>query len=121
MKLLLDMGVSPRTADHLNRLEHDAVHLRSRGLQLLADHEVVRLAELEGRTIVTFDLDYAWIIALERLAQPSVVLLRLESFTTDGVNAMLENLLSDFTAELQGGAILVVDSHRIRLRRLPIW
>jgi predicted nuclease of predicted toxin-antitoxin system len=121
MKLLLDMGVSPRTAEHLNGRGHDAIHLRSRGLQLLADIEVVRLAESEGRTVITFDLDYARIIALERLARPSVVLLRLESFTTDGVNAMLEKLLSDFTDELQGGAILVVDLHRVRLRRLPIW
>jgi predicted nuclease of predicted toxin-antitoxin system len=121
MKLLLDMGVSPRTADHLNGLGHDAIHLRSQGLQLLADIEVVRLAESEGRTVVTFDLDYARIIALERLARPSVVLLRLERFTTDVVNSMLESLLADFSDELQDGAILVVDSHRLRLRRLPIW
>jgi predicted nuclease of predicted toxin-antitoxin system len=121
MKLLLDMGVAPRTADYLNGLGHDVVHLRSRGLQLLADREVVRLAESEGRVVVTFDLDYARIIALQRLARPSVILFRLESYTTDGVNATLERLLADYANELQEGAILVVDPQRVRLRKLPIW
>ena len=40
---------------------------------------------------------------------------------TDGVNAALESLLADYAIELQGGAILVVDPQRVRLRKLPIW
>ena len=121
MKLLLDMGVAPRTEDYLNGLGHDAVHLRSRGMKLLADREVVRLAESKGRVVVTFDLDYARIIALQRLARPSVILFRLERYTTDGVNAMLVRLLTDYASELQDGAILVADAQRVRLPKLPIW
>jgi len=71
MKLLLDMGLAPRTADYLCRLGHDAMHLRNRGQEKLADQDVVRAADAEGRTVVTFDLDYARIIALQRLGKPS--------------------------------------------------
>jgi predicted nuclease of predicted toxin-antitoxin system len=95
--------------------------LRDRGQARLADREIVREAEAEGRTIVTFDLDFARIIALQRLARPSVVLFRLERFKTDEVNTILAGLLTIYESELMAGAILVVDAHRIRLRSLPIW
>jgi predicted nuclease of predicted toxin-antitoxin system len=87
----------------------------------MPDIDVLRLAETEGRLVVTFDLDYARILAIQRLAQPSVILFRLERFTTDGINTLLTKLLTNYEADLQAGAILVVDASRVRLRRLPIW
>jgi predicted nuclease of predicted toxin-antitoxin system len=121
MKLLLDMGLAPRTADYLRACGHDADHLGKRGLPKLSDQEIVLLAESEQRIIVTFDLDFSRLIALQRLAQPSIVLLRLEEFTTDSVNVLLADLLTQYESDLQAGAILVVDPHRIRVRALPIW
>lgn len=121
MKLLLDMGLAPRTAVFLSQQGHDAVHLRSRGQATLSDEEITREAEREGRIVVTFDLDFARIIALQRLSQPSVILLRLERFTTDEVNRILVDVLRTYQSELQAGSILVIDSNRIRLRTLPIW
>jgi predicted nuclease of predicted toxin-antitoxin system len=121
MNLLLDMGLAPRTADFLRQLGHDASHLRERGLEKLADQEIVRLAEAERRVVVTFDLDFARIVALQRLARPSIVLFRLERFTTDELNSHLARLLTTYESHLTAGAILVVDSHRLRIRSLPIW
>lgn len=121
MKLLLDMGLARRTANHLEQAGHDAVHLRDRGLKAISDEGVVRLAETESRIVVTFDLDYARIIALQRLAKPSVILFRLERFTTDDLNTTLSKLLETYETELRVGAIVVVDPQRVRLRMLPIW
>ena len=121
MKLLLDMGLAPRTAEFLNQLGHDASHVRDRGMSKLSDYDIVRLAESEGRAVVTFDLDFARIVALQRLARPSIILFRLQQFTTDGVNSLLRSLLTTYETELTAGAILVVDSNRVRLRLLPIW
>jgi predicted nuclease of predicted toxin-antitoxin system len=104
MKLLLDMGVSPRTAQYLRALGHDAIHLAERGLMKLADEEIMRLAESEGRAVVTFDLDFSRILAVQRLTQPSVILFRLELFTTDQVNTMLADLLVQHLAASQAGA-----------------
>jgi len=121
MKLLLDMGLAPRTATYLNGLGHDAVHLRDRGQFKIPDPEIVRSAEAEGRVVVTFDLDFARIIALQRLASPSVILFRLDRFTTDEINTLLGNLVATYQDELTSGTIIVVDSHRVRVRKLPIW
>jgi predicted nuclease of predicted toxin-antitoxin system len=121
MNLLLDMGVAPRTGDYLRALGHDAVHLRDRGLAKLPDPEIVRLAQAESRVVVTFDLDFSRILAMHRLAKPSVILFRLEKFTTIQINQLLEDLLVHYSAELLAGAVIVVDPSRIRVRRLPIF
>jgi predicted nuclease of predicted toxin-antitoxin system len=121
MKLLLDMGASPRTAECLRSLGYDAVHLRERGLARLADPDIVQLAASESRAIVTFDLDFSRILALQRLASPSVILFRLEQFTTDQINQLLADILTQYYDELSAGAIVVVHPARIRLRMLPIF
>ncbi len=120
MKLLLDMGVSPRTGEFLRALGHDAIHLRDRGLATLPDPGIVSLADTEARVIVTFDLDFSRILALHRLSKPSVILFRLEKFATDEVNLLLDGLLNRYAPELLAGAVIVVDPSRIRIRRLPI-
>ena len=121
MKLLLDMGLAERTADFLNGLGHDALHIGRLGLPRHPDDHILQLAATEQRVAVTFDLDFPRIVALQRLAQPSVILFRLERFTTDELNTLLAKLLLDYETELTAGAIIVVDSHSIRVRHLPIW
>lgn len=121
LKFLLDMGLAPRTAVYLKGLGFDAVHLLNLGLEKLSDIEVVKLAESESRIVVTFDLDYPRIIALQKAAKPSVILFRLERFTTDEVHKILAGLVMKYKDELLAGAILVVDPHQVRLRMLPIW
>lgn len=121
MRFLLDMGVSPRTGEFLRRLGYDVVHLRERTLEKLPDSEIVLLAAAEQRAIVTFDLDFSRILALQELASPSVVLFRLEKFTTDDVNQLLADIVQRFQPALESGAIVVADAYRIRVRRLPIF
>ena len=120
MRLLLDMGLSPQTGAFLRARGHDAVHLREEQLHTLPDRLIVEKALAEGRVVVTFDLDFSRILALQQFARPSVVLFRLQSFTTDQVNQRLTDVLEAHAAELQEGAIVVVDPDRTRTRRLPI-
>jgi predicted nuclease of predicted toxin-antitoxin system len=120
MKLLLDMGASWRTADSLRIAGHDVVHLRDRGLQRLPDEAIVQLAAAEQRVIVTFDLDFSRILALSRLASPSIVVFRLEKYSTDQINAILDDVLSRFEEALIAGSVVVIDPSRVRVRRLPI-
>lgn len=120
IKLLLDMGAAVSTADHLRRAGHDAVHSRELGLQQTPDPDVINLASREGRIIVTFDLDFSRIIALSRSSEPSVILFRLERYSTPEINATLLRLLDRHAASLQSGVILIVDPARIRIRSLPI-
>jgi predicted nuclease of predicted toxin-antitoxin system len=121
MRLLLDMGAAPRTAAFLREHGHDAIHLREQHLQRLADEDIVRKAAGERRILVTFDLDFSRLLALQRLSQPSMILFRLDAFTTDQLNTLLLDILAVHDRELEQGAIVVVEATGFRVRSLPIW
>ncbi|MCC6492231.1 MAG: DUF5615 family PIN-like protein [Pirellulales bacterium] len=97
------------------------MHLRERGLARLADAAILRLAADEARIGITFGLDFSRILAIHRLPYPSVVLFRLEGFTTDEINLLLTDLLTRYANDLSAGAIVVIDPAHIRVRRLPIF
>src|SRR4051812_8523519 len=113
------MGVSRRTAGHLRGRGHDVGHLAEVGRQRGTDEQVMASAAGEGRAVVTFDLDFVRLLALARAGLPSVVLIRLEQFTTDEVNYRMDRVLADYGAELAAGAVVVVEPGRERVRALP--
>jgi len=121
MRLLIDMGLSPRVAEALSEAGHDVVHVRDRDGQTTPDTQILKAAQDEARVVVTFDLDFAQLVALQRLAQPSVILFRLEGFRTPALVEMLLDLTSRYAAELIAGCVIVVDQRGERLRTLPIW
>jgi predicted nuclease of predicted toxin-antitoxin system len=120
MKFLADAGVSLTTTEVLRRLNHDVVHLREQGLQKLPDVQVLEKARSELRVLLTFDLDFADLLALGVYDSPSVVIFRLRDAKPDPVNRRLLDVLDARAAELDVGVIIVVEESRYRMRRLPI-
>jgi len=120
MKFLLDMGLARSTAVFLRNQGYDAVHLREEGLQRLPDEEIIAKARLEGRIVLTHDLDFGRIIALSRSQLPRVIIFRLDNMQPIQVNHYLTDVLTRFTTELQAGALVSVSEHAIRVRSLPI-
>ena len=120
MRFLADGGISPRTVDFLREMKHDAVHVRGLQLHRAADTVVIDRARAESRVVLTFDLDFGELLAIGILDSPSVVLLRLTDERPGSVNAHLEPVLRERAAELESGALIVVEDERYRVRRLPI-
>jgi len=120
MKLLADVGISMATVHALRQQGHDIVHLREQGLQRLPDPEIMEKARAEGRIVLTFDLDFADLLALGVSDSPSVVIFRLRDETPVSVNPRLLEVLDERSRELETGALIVVEDSRYRMRRLPI-
>jgi predicted nuclease of predicted toxin-antitoxin system len=59
------MPVTPLIATHLRAIGHDAVHAHEIGLDRAADIELLDVARRQGRVIVTADLDYPRLLALQ--------------------------------------------------------
>lgn len=74
----------------------------------------------ERRVVLTFDLDFGEIVAQAKGQIVGVVLFRLNDATTPFVIHRLARVLDDVGGELQGGAIVVVEDSRHRLRKTPI-
>ena len=120
MRLLADAGLSPKTVAFLKQLGHDAAHVRDLGLQRARDSELVQRARIDDRVIVTFDLDFGDILALGVLDKPSAIIFRLADERAESVNQRLAAVLTEREADLESGALILVEDTRYRVRKLPI-
>ena len=120
MKFLADMGISPRSVEHLREIGHDAVHLGEEGLERLADLAVLAKGQVEGRIVLTHDLDFGGLMAASGAGLPSVVIFRLRNMRPERVNRYLEEVIRRYGELLERGAIVSVGEGRIRVRSLPI-
>jgi len=114
------MPVTPRAVEHLAAGGHDAVHAFNTGLGTASDEAILERARLDGRIVVTADLDYPRLLAAQRSPSPGLILFRGGSLTDEEMLRMLDHVLERLGSERISGAITVVDRSRIRWRRLPI-
>ena len=73
MKFLIDNALSPALAALLQQAGHDAIHVRSIGLQHATDDVIFERAALEQRIVVSADADFGMLLALRSSRQPSVI------------------------------------------------
>ena len=76
MKFLIDMPVTPDAGPHLRAAGHDAIHAVDLGLARSSDDELLAVARREQRIVITADLDYPRLIALQQTDRPSFQRLR---------------------------------------------
>jgi predicted nuclease of predicted toxin-antitoxin system len=120
VKLLADMGVSQTVVKSLRERGYDAKHLREEGLQCLPDPLIIEKAKVEGRVILTFDLDFGDLMAASQDDLPSVIIFRLKNTSPPFVLNRLQSVLENCSEDLKVGALAIVSDERYRLRRLPI-
>ena len=120
MIFLADMGISQKTIRWLRDQEYNVTHLRELNLQKEIDKNIFELALDENRIVLTFDLDFAEILAASGEKAPSVIIFRLKNAKPENVNKCLAKVLQDSAEALEEGSIISVTDHRHRVRRLPI-
>jgi predicted nuclease of predicted toxin-antitoxin system len=120
MRFLADMGISQGIVAWLQAQGHDALHLRDQGLQRLEDGTIFLKALQESRVILTWDLDFAEILALSGTQIVSAVIFRLLNARSEHVIPRLQRVLAESAHDLTTGAIISVEEHRHRVRLLPI-
>jgi predicted nuclease of predicted toxin-antitoxin system len=120
MRFLVDNSLSPRLALALSKAAHDAVHVRDRDLSQADDGTIFDAAAREQRVILAQDTDFGTILALREAPSPSVVLFRCQAKSTEALITLLLANLPAMQADLEAGAVVVIEDARIRVRRLPI-
>ncbi|TVR29323.1 MAG: hypothetical protein EA388_15670 [Nitriliruptor sp.] len=121
MRFLVDASMSPVVVRVLREAGHDAVHV-GEVLRLNApDVDILERAAQEERVIVAADTDFGELLATRQAAVPSVLLFHRQTGRRPREQAalLLANLASVET-DLQGGAIVVIEDRRVRVRALPI-
>jgi predicted nuclease of predicted toxin-antitoxin system len=120
MRFLADAGLSPSTVDFLVQLGHEAVHVRTLGLQRAPDVDIIVRAQADSSVVLTFDLDFGDLLALGVLDKPSVIIFRLADERPASVNQRLGVVLAERSAALESGVLILVEDARYRVRKLPI-
>lgn len=120
MRFLLDMGIAANVALWLKNQGHDAIHLNDENLYTLEDDSIIEKAIDEDRIIITSDMDFGQLLALNRFRQASVIQFRTSDFTPVNIQNKLELLFTKFSNQLDGDFIITIEDNRIRFRKLPI-
>jgi predicted nuclease of predicted toxin-antitoxin system len=121
VRLVVDANLSPVVADLLNEAGHDAVHVRSAGLQAANDDSIIEYARAEHRVIISEDTDFGAILVRSGGSLPSFILLRsAEPLTPARQAELLLANLATVEEDLSSGAIVTLARDRLRVRPLPV-
>jgi len=120
MKFLADMGVAPSTVYRLQQEGYDAIHLSDEGLARLPDPQIILKAQTEDRIVLTFDLDFTDLLAVNKDPSPSIIIFRLKNTLPSFVTSRLMIIIVECRETLNSGAIIIVEDSRYRVRKLPL-
>ncbi len=120
MKFLLDQGVPRSMATLLRQQGMDVVHTGEIGMAEAEDVEILRRAAEERRVVVTLDADFHAHLALSEASHPSVIRVRIEGLRAQEFADLLRTVISQCRDDLEAGAMVSVQEHQIRIRRLPV-
>ena len=113
MKFLIDNAVSPKIAEALRKLGHDAVHVLEIGLEAASDNALIVLAAEQDRVIISIDTDFGALLAASSDAKPSIVLVRRRSGrNSQRLIDLLRQNLPPLESILSAGAIVVMEEGR---------
>jgi predicted nuclease of predicted toxin-antitoxin system len=120
MKLLIDMNLRSGWVTFLAQFGIDALHWSSLGKSDAADIEIVSFAKANDYVIFTSDLDFAAILAVSKGDKPSVVIIRAVDVRPEKIGEKVVFALRAAAADLEQGALLVIEPFRSRIRLLPL-
>lgn len=121
MRFLLDQNQSPLLVELLTRLGHDVVHVRQLGMSRASDADLMATARDDNRVVVSGDTDFGELLARTNAGSPSLVLFRRQGQRRAAeLAALLDANLQAVVADLDAGAVVVIDADRVRIRRLPL-
>lgn len=114
------MNISPKTVETLRKHGWDVIRVSQRLPVQASDRDILDFARRESRAIITQDLDFSALLAVEGHDRPSVITLRLSVSNPDTVARRLLQVLSRFEREIEEGCAITVEDLVVRVRRLPI-
>ncbi len=120
LALIADVHISPLTVAAL-KSQNYAIQRTTELLPANAtDREILELARIKHRVVLTQDLDFSMLVALSNYDQPSLITLRLSFGQPNLVTQRLLEVLPSLQQELMEGSVVTISDNAVRIRKLPI-
>ncbi len=97
-----------------------AAHWAEIGDPRADDVEIMAWASANANVVFTHDLDFGTTLALTGATGPSVIQVRGPAVLPEQIGAVVAAAMRQFEPELAGGAIVVIEHGRSRVRILPL-
>jgi len=115
MKFLLDSCVSFFAVKDLRENRFDVIWIPEDGSDP-GDEVIIKKAYKENRILVTADKDFGELIFLKKMEPPTII--RLVNVRAKIQGEVLLRLIQLYKEDIEKGAIITVDTYRVRVRRL---
>lgn len=120
MKVLVDMNQTPEWVPFFAKEGIESRHWSTVGDPHSADDTLLAWAREHGWIVFTNDLDFGALLAQAGTTGPSVIQARTQDLLPAGLGRTMVEILRRFDAELDRGALIVVEPASARVRVLPI-
>ncbi|MCE9604078.1 MAG: DUF5615 family PIN-like protein [Planctomycetia bacterium] len=119
MALVIDMNLSVEWVEYFRQAGISASHWSRCGAATAPDTEIMRWALERGQIVFTHDLDFGAVLALTHATGPSVFQIRGSRVLPEHIGSLVLTALRQYEADLERGAIVVVEPTKSRVRILP--
>ena len=119
MRFLLDENLPAYYCTPFLEAGHECTHVSAHGLTNTLDENIRDYALQTKAVIVTFDLDFSRLAALNTENKPSVLTFRTTLMNAGILKLFVENHLEELLTYFESGATITVDDRKIRIKKLP--
>lgn len=116
MDFKIDENLHEDAAALLRQHGHNAVTVYDQGLQGHVDGDIAAVCQVEGRALISLDLDFADIRKYPPADYAGIIVLRLANQGRPQVLHVLGRIVPLFNTEPLVGHLWIVDEHQVRVR-----
>jgi predicted nuclease of predicted toxin-antitoxin system len=117
--IVVDMNLSPEWVRYFEAAGISAVHWTSCGPPTAPDSVIMDWATKNRHIVFTLDLDFAAALAMTHATAPSVLQVRGSKVLPEHIGPIVVKVIGHYAAELESGALVVVEPTKSRVRVLP--
>lgn len=116
LKFLADENLFPAVIAYLRKSGHDVVAIREAGLFQITDDAIIKIADKEERSVITFDKHFGDILRYPPRNLPGIILIRINPPLLEDIFYALSNLFKNYPGNSFKGRLIVLTKMGYRIR-----
>lgn len=117
LKFLLDANL-PRTLNNfLKNQGYNVKDIRDFLAPDTPDEDISKIAQQEGRILLTRDLDFANILLYPPSQYPGIIVLKTKGLKTEAMKAILTSLIETMKPQEFKHSLIILEPHKVRIKR----